>query len=301
MRRAFVAMLLVTAGCNGLVPGGGPADTPTVTPAPVPEASPTDDPERLGVSELTDGRELARAHAENLRNASFTVVANRTATYWNGSLHSRLRIRLQAASDGQTYRASVAVAGPGGPVFLGRPPAAATFWSDGETYVRRFDTGNRTVYNRFSPSFGYAGTRAYWLEIVALDGTPRRDVAETFGSFRLRVTDRSDVGGTTVYRLVGSAPQSRGFVDDNEDVGGVRNASLTARVTEGGLVRSYRVTYTAETPTGAVVNVVRRIRYERVGATTVTRPSWYDRAVGNESNGTRDTPEREPAAALRVQ
>ncbi|MFB6171932.1 MAG: hypothetical protein ABEJ23_05310 [Haloarculaceae archaeon] len=281
-----VVSLVVLAGCSGLVPSapGGPA-TPTVTPAPVPPTPPAAEP-FVDAAGTVDGGALARAHAARLRDTSFTVATTRTATYRNGSLASRLDVRLRVP-DTDGYSVSVAVAGPAGPEFLGRPPARATFWSNGTVYVRRLDAGDRTIYNRFDPPFDYAGTRRYWLDVVALDGPPRRDVEGAFGSFRTRVTARTRDGDATVYRVVGTNPRSTGFVDDNEDVAAVRDASLAARVTAAGLVRSYRVTYTAETPTGAVVSVTRRVRYERVGNTTVSRPAWYARAVGDETDRAR--------------
>lgn len=288
----LLAGLLVVAGCSGF-PGVGQGDgsDEQLTPAPVPEVTPTDAPGRLTATEATDAAELARAHAARLANTSFELVSNRTATDRTGTIVSRLDIRLRTGSSPRVYRAWITTSGPGGPVFLGRPPASASFWSNGETYIRRLTRENRTVYNEFVPPFGYAGTRDYWLEVVALDGTPRNDITEAFGSFRTRVTDRTTVDGTTIYRIVGTNVRSQGFVDDNEDIRAVRNATLTARVTERGLVRAYQITYTGTLPDGTVVDVVRRIHYRGVGNTTVSRPSWYEQATrdGDDGAGFTDT------------
>ncbi|MFB6204908.1 MAG: hypothetical protein ABEJ05_00040 [Haloglomus sp.] len=279
----LLAVLLVSAGCSGLT-GDGQA-TDRLTPAPVPESTPTDAPERLTAREVTDATELSQAHGARLTNTSFVLISNRTAVTPNGTLHSRLDVYLEAGASAQTYRAWISTAGPGGPVFLGQPPASASFWSDGETYLRRLTRGNQTVYNEFMPPFGYAGTRKYWIEVVALDGTAERDIVAAFGSFRTRVTGRTTVNGTTVYRVVGTDALSDGFVDDNEDIVAARNARLVANVTERGLVRSYRITYRGTLPDGTVVDVVRRIRYRNVGNASVTDPPWYRRAIKDGDEG----------------
>ncbi|WP_276273089.1 hypothetical protein [Haloarcula litorea] len=273
--RAVLAVLVaLTAGCGGF----GFADidsseTETVTPVAVPDDARGAYPPGVGPTGVTDPAALGWAHANRLENASYTLVVNRTERYRNGTRHSQLRTRVRLAAD-RTYLTDVAVRGAGGPVLLGRPPASATFWSDGDRFLRRLTRDNRTVYNEYTPPDSYAGTWPYWVRAVALDGRPSRDVSETVGEFRTETERRSGDPGVVV---VGD-----GLRDDRfrgERVTEPADATLVARVTPDGFVRRYRVTYAARTDDGTPVRVTRSVRFSAVGNTTVERAPWYERAV----------------------
>ena len=281
MARALAAalcVLLALAGCNTLAPGPGPS-TPTTpaTPAPVPTDDTRDGELAPGVTPagVVSSRTLAEAHVARLDDRSFELVVNRTTRYPNGSLRERLRLDLSLSAD-RSYLVHTDTAGPEAPVFLGRPPAEASFWSNGSTYTRRLKRANTTTYTRFQPTAG-AGTWQYWARTVPYGGrggNPRGFITRTFSAVPTRVTGRVADGNVTTYRLVGShatAPIELGVSDPRE-------VELSATVTAGDLVRSLSLSYVG-TVDGQAIAVTRRFRYERVGNATVERPSWVDRAL----------------------
>jgi len=269
-RALVAAVVLVTAGCAGFGFGETDIAETATTPVAVPEGttggSPGVGPDGVGSPEL-----LGQAHGAVLNGTGYTLRANRTAVYPNGTLHSRLSVGVHLAAN-RTYRTEITVAGGGAPVLLGRPPARATFWSDGDRFLRRLVRDNRTVHNEYTPPDSYAGTWRYWVRSVALDGRAPRDVAETLGAFRTTVENRSGRRYVVGTGLRGDQFRGTPVVDP-------ANATLTARVTPRGFVPFYRVRYTTRTDAGDPVTVTRTIRYSDVGNTTVGRPPWYDRAV----------------------
>ena len=145
-----------------------------------------------------------------------------------------------------------------------------------EVYLRRQTIDNRTVYSRYDDADAYVGTWSFWLGTVALDLGPEIDLQSTLEGFETRVADRSPAGRV---HLVGTAVRSEGFVDNPAEVERVENATLHAFVARSGFVESYHVVYDATLDDGERVRVRRSVRFERVGTTTVDRPSWYDEAM----------------------
>jgi hypothetical protein len=268
----LLAVLVVLAGC-----GAGPFATPepTVTPVPVPEG----DRGSLAPGVSDEGVErpgvLAAAHADALTNRSYRLVTSRTVRYENGTLRERLRLELALSAD-RHYLVDAETAGPEAPVFIGKPPATATFWSNGSTYTRRLTRDGETTYTRFQPTDG-AGTWQYWARTVPFggrQGSPRNFVEETFTTVPTSITGRTAVGNTTAYGLAGTrATDPLPGVDEPHSV------VLRATVTADGLVKSVTLRY-AGTVDGEAVSVERTVRYEGVGNTTVGRPAWTDRALG---------------------
>ena len=272
-RRLLVCLLLVTAGCNTLGGGDAGASTPTVTPAPVP-AEETLAP---GITDdgVTNPRALAGAHAGVITNRSYRLTVNRTVRAANGTLRERLSLELALAAN-RDYLVDTGTAGPEAPVFLGTPPANATFWSNGSTYVRKLTRDGRTTYNTFSPVEG-AGTWQYWARTVPFGGqqaTPRAFLTRTFRAVDTVVVGRTEANGTTTYRLRGNETTEQ----LEADVANPRNVSLTATVTDEGLVRTLSLRYVG-TIDGEEVVVSRTVAYRNVGATSVERPPWFDRAT----------------------
>lgn len=272
LQAGIVAVTLVlAAGCAGFGLGDGGEE---VTPAPVPETASL--PPGIGSDGVVRPALLGRAHEATLEGTGYTLIATRTQTYPNGSLRSRLSVRIELAPN-RSHRVDLSVRGPGGPVIIGRPPADATFWSDGDRYLRRLERDNRTVYNEYQRPDGYTGTWTFWVEAVALEGDPGEDVATTFGAVRARTVDRTTgADGTEVFVVRGTSladPQTGEEPTDWTD------PVLLGRVESDGLVRSYRLSYTTALPDGPRVRVTRTVRFEAVGGTTVGRPPWYERAV----------------------
>ncbi|WP_424002362.1 DUF7537 family lipoprotein [Haloarcula salina] len=271
-RYLLVAIVVVTAGCSGFAFDGGNGRVSTVTPAPVPSDDVGAYPVGLGPGGVTSPSLLGAAHADTLNGTSYTLEMTRTVRYANGTLRSHLRIEV-ALDANRTHFANVSVRGHAAPVLLGRPPASASFWSDGDVYLRQLTRDNRTIYNEYEPPDSYAGTWRYWVHTAALNGRPAADVTQTVAPFQTRVA-RAESGDGTEYVVSGDRLR-RGEV--GAPWSARRNATLAARVTEDGLVRAYRTEYTATTG-GERVRVTRTVRFEEVGNTTVGRPSWYDRA-----------------------
>lgn len=272
-RALLVSLCLVCAGCS--LPGG-PAGTPTeaepITPAPVP-ANAGGAP-GLGDDGVTAPRVLADAHATALTNRSYRLRANRSVRYPNGSVREQLTVDLRLGAD-RAYLVETATNGPEAPVFLGRPPANATFYSDGTTYLRKLTRDGETTYNAFEPVAG-AGTWQYWARTVPFGGegaNPRSFVLRTFRAVPTTLAATPTVEGEQRYRLVGN----RTTAPFEADIAAPREVTLKATVTATGLVRSVSLTYEGYAD-GERVLVTRRVVYEAVGSTTVERPEWADRA-----------------------
>jgi len=267
----LVIAVVVTAGCGGFGLVSDDDSSATVTPAPVPTSAGTTYPPGVGPTGVTSPSLLGSVHGDHLNGTGYTLVSNRTVRYTNGSLRSQLRIRV-AVDANRTHLANVSVRGHAAPVLLGRPPATASFWSDGDTYLRRLTRDNRTIYNEYDPPDSYAGTWQYWVYTAALNGRPAADVTRTVAPFHTRTAAARRADGTAYVvrgdRLRADPPSAAWESRDN--------ASLVAHITESGFVRSYRTEYTM-TANGERVSVTRSIEFTGVGNTTVGPPPWADR------------------------
>ncbi len=197
---------------------------------------------------------------------------NRTVRYANGSLRSHLRVQVVLDAN-RTHLANVTVRGPAAPVLLGRPPATASFWSDGDTYLRRLVRDNQTIYNEYDPPDSYAGTWRYWVHAAALNGRPAADVTRTVAPFHTRTLQPQQSDGTT-YVIRGDRLREN---TSSTAWASRENATLVAHVTQSGLVRHYRTEYTTLTDGDEPVTVTRTVRFTAVGNTTVGPPPWRDR------------------------
>ncbi|RLM45080.1 hypothetical protein DVK00_11585 [Haloarcula sp. Atlit-47R] len=269
----LVLTVVVTAGCGGFGFSGGDGSPTPVTPAPVPTDSATAYPAGVGPTGVTSPSLLGSAHGDRLNGTGYTLTMTRTVRYANGSLRSHLRVHV-ALDKNRTHLANISVRGHAAPVLLGRPPATASFWSDGDTYLRRLVRDNRTVYNEYDPPDSYAGTWQYWVHTAALNGRPAADVTRTVAPFHTR-TSRSGRSDGAVYVISGD----RLWDNATSTVWASRkNATLVAHVTRSGLVRNYRTEYTTVTDGGDPITVTRTVRFTKVGNTMVGPPPWRDRA-----------------------
>lgn len=275
-----LAVLVVLAGCSSYpFVGGGERTDPAVTPI-----SPDDlPPQHLpGVTSrrVVDAGTLGRAHARSIDNTSYVVASNRTVRYVNGTLRSHLVTRV-AVDDDRRFHTSTSTAGPEAPVFIGAPPADAAYWSNGTTYLRRLTRDGQTAYAELDPPDTWVGTWRYWAEVVpfgARNNRPSTYYAAVFSAIPVRVVDRESGDGTTLYRLEGHVDWTVSGEMFPGRTRSIENVRLVALVDGSGLVRSLELKYTG-TVDGEPVHVERTIRYTDVGATTVDRPTWYDRAV----------------------
>ncbi|MHC3379757.1 hypothetical protein [Haloarcula sp. H-GB5] len=272
-RQLLVLTIVVTAGCGGFGFSGGDGSPTPVTPAPVPTDSGTTYPAGVGSTGVTSPSLLGSAHGGRLNGTGYTLTMNRTVRYANGSLRSHLRVHV-ALDANRTHLANISVRGHAAPVLLGRPPATASFWSNGDTYLRRLVRDNQTVHNEYDPPDSYAGTWRYWVHAAALNGRPAADVTRTVAPFHTRTLQPQQSDGT-VYVIRGDRLREN---TSSTAWASRENATLVAHVTRSGLVRDYRTEYTTVTNGGDPVTVTRTVRFRAVGNTTVGRPPWYDRA-----------------------
>ena len=234
---------------------------------------------------VVDPPALAEAHVRRLHDTSYTLEVERTVRGIDGSLRSMLSVSVALARD-RTYVARAETAGQHAPRFLGTPPARAAFWSEGQTYLRRFSRGNETTYNQFEPPDGHVGSWRYWVHTVPFggrDGSARAFVAALFGGVRARIAGRTSVNGREAYRLLtwGGRPDAGTFrfagdVDDVDDV------AVDALIDVDGLVSSLDLSYVGDHG-GTPARVRRTVRYLDVGDTAVDRPAWYARAIEGET------------------
>jgi hypothetical protein len=271
MRVVVVVVLLALAGCNGAV---GPQPTETVTPVPELAPEPVSPP---GVSEegVTDPEQVASVHGDRLAETSYTLTSTRTVRAANRTVLSHFSVRVELDED-RTYHARARTDGPWAPEFLGRPPATAEFWSDGETYLRKLTRDGTTSYDELEPGPQRISTWRYWTRTAAFGdhgGSMFRTVRDVMASFSWEVRAET-VDETTLYRLDSDEHTSTAFTPS--EVTAVRNATATATMTESGVIRSIQLEYVGRVD-GETVVVERTIRYDDLGNTAVDRPTWSDR------------------------
>ncbi len=256
-RRAVITLLVVLlAGCGGTAGTDGPT-SPTVTPAPVPAGTdvPTATPGAetapgIGSNGVTDAGRLIQAHADVLARRSFTAYVNSTRRLPNGSLQSRYvrRVQFEADKDHFYY-----VLNQYDRDSIGDRNRTIERWADGNRVLEStVENGHRSsrVIRQSDPSRSFPE-----------NASNRVDLYRLFTSMKTSLVEVFERNGTTEYHLI-AAPQR---------VPPLRNVTLNAVVTEGGLIRTYRVAYTVGPEN---VRVVVSARYGRLGRTDVPLPDW---------------------------
>ncbi|WP_123536420.1 hypothetical protein [Halosimplex salinum] len=267
--RLLVALAVVlTAGCGSLFGAGQQSfdATDTLTPAPVPEVTPT--PERWGIAPGLTGDAVADIDA--------LVAAHRAAT--------TDRSYVWRERHGSTTRPNGSV-----PLFdrtVARVELQSVYrvWSGDERVRLRSGLTNVANYSEYADGterivrYRYVGRTDYeHYRVHPIDAVAHRHIG-------LGATDAIER-----YLAVGNATVAAVSVDDRrhyEVVGRdwdrpasdrVSDYTVVAVVSPEGFVRSLDVSYTVRS-----VGPPRRVRYsfayERVGETTVDPPAWFDGA-----------------------
>ncbi|PSP26058.1 hypothetical protein BRC64_12500 [Halobacteriales archaeon QH_10_67_22] len=248
-----VAAATVVAGCGAL--GGGSVET--VTPAPVP----TDGvayPPGVAADGVSPAR-VANAHERTLLTTNYTVSSRRAVVGPNGTMRTTNRTRTVAAG-GETYAGRFDRTVGDSP--LATLPLTLEYWTNGSVYAsREFVSGSPEYYGW---SQGDRATEDVDYSTV---------LTRTFDAVDVRVADRSADGVV----LVGSRLRRPDRLPNQPYLTDPRNVSLTARVTDDGVVSRWRLAYDA-TVADRPVRVVWRITVADVGTTTVDRPPWVDTA-----------------------
>lgn len=261
-RAARLAWLLVLAsvglaGCNAVAPG----QETTVTPAPVPDASESPGalaPDVQSVNATAtgiDGQYVATVHTRILQNTSYTVNQSVIQRFPNGTVAARY---VTHGRFGPDDRAAVTLRQ------FDRSPGGTTrtverFQQGDQRYRLVIENGTRASIVTSEPGYGAADYRR-----VLANG---ESIARVFGFVSTRVAETETVGGTEFVTLETVEPAS---------IPPLENVTLTARVSERNVIRSYRVAYQVERQ-GQRLNTTVSLEYTDIGATSVQRPAW----VGN--------------------
>jgi hypothetical protein len=286
MQKSIPAVLLVAAvvlaGCSGLAFGGDGTPTQTVTPAAVPTDEPTPTPvpqlaPGLTGQGVTDAFALGEAHVAALDDISYTMQENFSVTYQNGTEYRQRGVVAQLAANDSRYYVSQSIFGS--QIYSNRTIVNA-FWSNGTRVLRaRMLNGNTSYYPLRS-----ADREPRSPARIGFGTTNREQIYRLFSSVEMHVTDREQQNGTTVYQVeatnVTNPTAFEGIKRQNPE-----NLTLVAHINSEGLVREYRLNYTAMV-NGSPVRVSRWARYTNLGNTTVERPPWYDEAIANVSTAT---------------
>ncbi|WP_226012739.1 DUF7537 family lipoprotein [Halomicrobium salinisoli] len=271
VRPLVLALVAVTAGCGGLA--GGDQETPTLTPAPVPEI---DDDAGLvapgvGADGSVDTGRLARAHARAVENESYVFRSERGTTSTRGeqtaptSLERHLRVEGPHSYHYWTDRRMARV--DGRLRFLAN---YSEYADDGVGFVRYTAGADSGV--TYRPISGATPNR-----FVSLATEPiRRHLAGE----DLDVTEVSS-GGQRYYEV--EATRDRLVTGES-----VENYTVTALVRPDGFVRSLSVSYVIPDEQR---RAFRSFEYTDVGETTVDRPGWIDdaRTAVDSDGGNRST------------
>lgn len=279
-RTLLLAALLVVApiaGCN-TAPADGGGTPPTVTPAPVP----TDDVGRVGASTSGPGggtglpavggegpvgvADIAETHREALMATSFTRTVTETIRGPNGTVR-RTERTVRVESDPLTYYYTYNQT-----VEEGYPVRAFTprfeLWSNESHAV------SRAVRNG-SVSYRIDSAGAYGRPITGITGNEA--LLALLGAFEFRV-ERAGGG----YHLRSTALVDQESLPTPTLTENASNATMTAWISERGVVRSYRVAYDVRGEDRRL-RVIERAEVRAVGETSVERPPWYGTAVENAS------------------
>lgn len=266
-RLAWLLVLVLAvglSGCNAVAPD----PVTTVTPAPVPEApeSPGDVapgvPSNATTAAGVDGQYVARIHTQTLQNASYSVNQSVVQRFPNGTVASRYVTRGQFGDDG---RAAVTLRqfdrGADGPTLR----TVERFQQQDKRYRLVIENGTREATVTSEPGYGAADYR----RVLANGGA----VARVFGFVSTSVAGTETVDGTEFVTLETVEPES---------VPPLENVTLTARISERNVIRSYRVTYDVERQ-GQRLNTTVSLEYTDIGTTRVEPPSWVGNVTAQES------------------
>lgn len=242
-----LCVLLVLAGCNGILPGPGtPTDSTTTS---------VDYPPGLVVNGVSSPDALSHAHGDALANTSFAYSHSIRATR-NGTLASSRNQTLRATAGGERVLSTTTASGP---VFYLYPQRAVT-WSNGTVDASKFWVNGSVRYaagrNPYHPpDWPTLTTRVYSLYLAL-----SFDVEHTSDGFTLTATGARHPDAVAPYF-------------ENES-----NVSLTMHLDRRGVVRSYRLEFDGVLR-GNTYHVVETYDVTQLGGVTVERPPWVDEAL----------------------
>jgi hypothetical protein len=224
----------------------------------------------LNESGVTDAAALADAHEAVLRNTSYATVSNTTARAPDGTLLAQLDDTTTFGHDPLRYRSESSVEGEN-PRVIGAFGSDLEVWASENGTWQAIERPNGTEYRKVADR----------IRLSAADRTNRDALFVLFSTVNTTVADTETRNGTALYRVNSTDVTGPEALASHLRADSVSNVSLSALVDERGLVREYRVEYTA-TLGGKTSRVERTVRFTALGETTVERPAW----VAEASNST---------------
>lgn len=284
-----VAVLVVLAGCGGVLPGDGSGSASggeSLTPAPVPDSSVATGAVAGGAGDPDAGDPSTTpayppgVDADGIRNRSALFAAHRAVLA--GQSYRITAVRRVVRPERETiYRGAAVANGSTYLVTYGRNRTALTYVDPSGRYTRGFDRVDGRITNVTAGATAVGPPTAPPV-VAGLRYLATNDAAVTW-------VERD---GERLVRL---------FVARGPSIRAIRgNYSLTLYVRPDGLVRTFVVDATGPDRT-ADAAFTERYTYTGIGATTVTEPDWVRRAKDNRSATapTVDPPSTVPVTTAR--
>lgn len=274
--------LLALAGCSAVSSPAEQGPTPTLTPAPIPDATPSSDraPRPAALREPVDPWAVADGHAATLAGESYTWNLSRSRTVHRpGPLRSRTATRVVRVASRTTYRVDRTDRGTGWSGETRSRTVSTEYATGGTVFERRPADG--AVRNRpLDRPSGREGVMADRAEAV---------VARYLATEHTRVEQRTE-NGSTLYVIEGNgAPPAVTEASERS----VTDYHVVTLVRPDGRVQALRARWTDGNR--AVVTV--RASYRRVGNTSVEAPAWVTRTRADATTTATPTPATDEADA----
>lgn len=277
---AVVAVLVVLAGCNGLVPGStdDAVETPRRTLTPVPfetgAGTPTATPRPATFDWFVDDGTpdldaLFERHTATLGNRSFTFHQRRRTSGATGTIATEYDYRVAVANDTTYARRDTTSASD---------QVVSTFIDPSGVY-RRIESPNGSAQTMASRG-GAANARQ---RFAVLTGSIVGLMFVTEDARR----DTTERGGVRYARLFSRTPPE--YLVSIYDDYNMTDFSATVWVHPDGYVRTFHYEFTLVGGSRRI-DVDERYFYTDVGSTTVERPSWADPLDPGEPGQSTPTP-----------
>lgn len=266
-RWAIVSLIVLTAGCNGLIGTDG------LSPSPHTSSTPTekqDLPPGITANGVSDSFSLAEAHVEALRE-SYTVKKRHQIRYRNGTVYSDNIRSTRIATEHTIYLYNSTTTGTSTD-FLGGANGTLIAYSNGTAVLRKIQYDGNTSYNIYRDQDGQLVPPS-----SVYHGGPSNDerIAVLFDSVSNVSIIREN---ETIIRLRASTIEDDSLKVNGNIISDVSLESFTTTVQSNGLVREYHLVLRGELD-GDEVTVTEDVRYTKIGTTSVDQPEWYDEAI----------------------
>ncbi|MFC5366866.1 hypothetical protein [Salinirubrum litoreum] len=252
-----LALLVITAGCNGLLGFDGettPDADSSLDPATVPG---------VDTNDSVDANRLASAHADTLSNRSFTAEQRVVVRGANGSILRETHSVSRMAANRTRYRFEQTIAGP------------AAVENDRNATVRLFADGQR-AYRSLR-----VDERTQQELVRGADGEPL-DPRAAFGpqptlrnriELVLGVAENTSVSATDDSVTITGTADGSALGPMSRDLRAVENGTVSVTVAPNGRVIEYTIAYDARLDDESV-RVRETVAIFGVGETNIVRPAW---------------------------